>query len=80
MNYEAGVKSRMLNGVLDFNGSIFYYDYKNLQNFSTQNSALYVFNVDAWVRGAEFDMVIRPMRGLNFSASASYLDSKAKNV
>ncbi|MGC5394083.1 TonB-dependent receptor domain-containing protein, partial [Escherichia coli] len=30
VNYEAGVKSRMLNGVLDFNGSIFYYDYKNL--------------------------------------------------
>lgn len=80
VNYEAGVKSRMLNGVLDFNGSIFYYDYKNLQTFSTQNFALYVFNVDAWVRGAEFDMVIRPMRGLNFSASASYLDSKAKNV
>lgn len=79
-NYEGGIKGRFFDRVLTFNGSLFYYDYKNLQTFSTKNSALYVFNIDAIIKGAEFDASLRPVEGLEFAASASYLDTRAKDV
>lgn len=79
-NYEGGIKARLFNGGMTLNAAGFYYDYKDLQTFSTKNSALYVFNLDAIVKGFELDTTIRPFNGLELTGSVSYLDTKTKKV
>lgn len=79
-NYEAGIKGRFFDRLLSVDASVFYYDYKDYQTFSSVNAALQVFNVDAVIKGFEYDLTLRPMTGLTLQASGSYLDTKQKNV
>jgi iron complex outermembrane receptor protein len=79
-NYEVGIKSRLFGRMLTLNASAFYYDYKDYQTFSAKNAALQVFNVDATIKGFEFDAALRPTRGLELRASATYLDTEQKSV
>ena len=79
-NYEAGIKARLFDRLMNVNASAFYYDYKDFQTYSTVNTGLYVFNVDATVKGAELDVLITPMRGLELKAAGSYLETEQKHV
>ncbi|MCC7462488.1 MAG: TonB-dependent receptor [Gammaproteobacteria bacterium] len=81
--YEIGFKSTLMKN-LRLNGAVFYNDYKDIQltltqcalpNGSIGGPCLKPANVgDAKVKGAELEFEYRPVSGLTFDGSASYLD------
>lgn len=79
-NYEGGIKSRFFDHRLAVDASVFYYDYRNYQTFSTVNAAQQVFNVNADIKGAEFSATARPVSHLEFASAVSYLDTEQRHV
>ncbi|MCP9223563.1 TonB-dependent receptor [Erythrobacter sp. LQ02-29] len=85
-NYEAGFKSELLGRRLRFNGSAFYFKYKNRQSISLEDDntcteglclPMYVTrsgDSDAW--GIDLETQFRVSNDLTLSAIASYLDSR----
>lgn len=78
-NYEAGIKSTLLDGHATINLSVFRTEFKNLQQsaydpdqrtFITRNAA------SARSQGVEFEMQLLPDPSLSFTASVAYLDAK----
>ncbi|MEP7348419.1 MAG: TonB-dependent receptor [Sphingorhabdus sp.] len=84
LNFEGGFKTEWLDRALQINGSIFYYDHKNIQAFTTLPSTLtpgqFAFRLtdigDGYNFGAELEVVARPVRGLRLGASIGYLKTK----
>ena len=79
--YEAGVKKDLLDRILRVDGSVFYYDYKDLQVFIFDVSgALPVqrkLNAgNARVYGAEAGFAVQPTRFVNVTFNGSYLNTK----
>ncbi|MEO0548609.1 MAG: TonB-dependent receptor [Pseudomonadota bacterium] len=76
--FEAGFKSRFLNGDLTLNGSVFYYDYSNFQTTEVNEQGLIVpINAgDATAEGAELEASYQPMD--SFVVTASYGYNKAR--
>ena len=77
--YEIGFKSTLSDGQIILNGSIFFNDYQDLQVRSLdavtlvsrlQNAA----NVET--KGAELELVARPVEGLTFNVGLGYVDSE----
>src|SRR5690606_32105885 len=58
-SYEAGVKYGGPGGWLQASGSLFYYDYKNVQVFSQLGPSTVTFNTDGEIYGAELDLRAR---------------------
>lgn len=81
-DYEAGVKSTVLDGRLQLNASAFHYKYKDYQAFLFDPVAFAanVLNLQATVSGAEVEMVAHPTDRVEFSLGASFLDTKVPNV
>lgn len=80
-SYEVGAKVLLFDRVLSLDGSVFYYDYKGFQTYSSgDRGGLRVFNIDAEVKGAELAVLLRPVEGLTLLATGSYLDTKQKDV
>ncbi len=81
LSYEAGFKSTLADGRIRFNGSAFYYDYKDLQvfafviidgiGFSTISNA-----ADARIYGAEFELQWLPVDNLFLNLGLGLLDTK----
>ena len=78
--YEIGAKSTLLNGRARLNGAIFYYDYKDLQNTSFIGITNVITNNDAKVYGAEIELTVRPIRGLDVSAGVGYVHTKVFGI
>ncbi len=78
-SYEAGMKASIGTN-MTFNVALFHYDYKNYQAFAQIGLIQSILNLNAKENGVEAEYSWRPFRGLSLSASASYLDSKLKNV
>jgi iron complex outermembrane receptor protein len=84
-NYEAGIKSTMLNDTLLLNFTVFYDPYSNAQigvqqfvNSTTNLTA--VLNAGKQINeGAELESVWRPIKPLTLSLNVGYLDSYYKN-
>ena len=79
--YEVGVKAPLAGRALQVNASAFYYDYKDKQIRGTVLNAFgkleREINVPkSRVFGLEAEVQARPIRGLNASLGATYLDSK----
>lgn len=82
-SYEAGVKSTLFEGTMQFNAAAFYYDYKNKQE---QDLAVtFVGNISGLtnvpksrIYGAEADIQWAPLDGLMFNFGAAYLNAKVK--
>jgi outer membrane receptor protein involved in Fe transport len=77
-NYEAGFKTSWLNDRLTVNGALFQIDWNNMQ-VGTRYLSIYSILTNAGkarVRGAELELTARPVRGLDLSASAGYVDAK----
>jgi outer membrane receptor protein involved in Fe transport len=80
--YEAGFKSRMLDGTLQLNGAVFYYDYNDKQILGDLNDLIFgalpaLVNVPkSHVIGFEVNGVWRPIDGLTISPTVSFADSE----
>jgi iron complex outermembrane recepter protein len=80
--YEVGFKTPLLGNTLQLNGAGFYYDYANKQIFGLSTDPIFgviqklVSIPRSDIRGGELELVWRPVRGLNISAAATYLDTR----
>ena len=79
-DYEGGIKAEFFDHKLRTNLAAFYYDYANLQLQRIIGSAAIPLNAGkAIVKGLEAELAVRPVRNLELSANASYLDSEIRN-
>lgn len=79
--YEAGFKLDTWQGKARFNGSVFYYDYRDqqVQLFVLPLNS-YIVNLANRTYGLESEIRLNPAEGLTFAASGSYIDALAKHV
>ena len=78
--FEIGSKNSFGDGTFQLNGSLFYYDYKNLQISRILARTSFNDNTDAEIYGLELESVVRPTRALQFNINASYLHTKIKGL
>jgi iron complex outermembrane receptor protein len=84
--FEAGIKSRLFDRVLQLNASAFYYDYSNIQldiivasggggssTTSLQNAA------SEHIYGLDLDAILQPTKNLQFRASTTLLHARYKS-
>lgn len=76
--YEMGGKISFPFGRL--NTSVFYYDYKDFQTFEFRGITSVVLNQDAKMKGAEIELVLNPLEGLDVLLGAAYLDADVENI
>ncbi|MNL10340.1 Pesticin receptor precursor [compost metagenome] len=80
--YEGGVKSTWFDRRLTANAAVFWNDYTDLQlsSFTSDGAggfaALFTNAGAATIRGAELELVARPIRPLTLNATISYLDAR----
>ena len=80
--YEAGIKAPFADGKVQLNAAGFYYDYSDKQVRGRIQDTVFgllekMLNVPkSRIVGVEGQLVLRPVDGLNLSASATYLDTK----
>ena len=82
-NYEAGLKSVLLDGRLVMNAAAYFIDWKDIQLASrTSGTGLnYISNAgDAEIRGAELELRAAPGRGWDMGSTISYVDSELTDV
>lgn len=78
-SFELGMKSDWFADRLQLNANAYYYDYKDKQDGITLiNVALaYIGNAASLkAKGFELELLTEPVAGLQFNASASYIDAK----
>jgi len=76
-SYEFGMKSQWLYNRLQFNGSLYYSDYKGLQVEVNENGKTFTKNIpDVVSQGVEFDIIARPSRAVEIIANYSYNDTE----
>jgi iron complex outermembrane receptor protein len=79
-SYELGAKTEWLDHRLRLNGSLFYYDYTDLQVSAFLNSLTFVTNAAAaTVKGAELELQARPVPALELFASVAIVDATYDN-
>jgi len=79
--YELGAKSTLLDGTMQVNGAVFFYDYQDKQE---QDRAVTLVgnisgltNVDeSEITGAELEITWQPTEGLTLAGNAAWLDSE----
>lgn len=75
-SFEVGAKSDWMDGRLRINGSIFFYDYEDLQVTTFFNSLTLVSNAaTAEVFGIDLELVARPTDDFEYGAAISFLDA-----
>ena len=78
INYEAGLKGRLLGGYFDYQLDGYLIHWNNIQVQLTTADAAFVYQGNAGsaeVRGAEFELRARPLQYLTTSLSGSYQDA-----
>ncbi|WP_232359276.1 TonB-dependent receptor [Paraneptunicella aestuarii] len=80
LSYEAGAKLTFMEGKMQFNSSVFYYDYSDYQSFSWVNNAGVVFNEEATFTGAEIEIFLNAAKGLDIMFNASYIDAVVEDL
>ncbi len=74
--FEIGTKNTLADGRVMLNLTGFYYDYAGYQISKFANQTISTENVDATVKGFEFEAAFEPVRGLRFDAQIGYLDTR----
>ncbi len=75
--YEAGVKSDWLGGKLRLNGTLFYYDYRDLQAFGVIANEFRIFNVTkSRIDGSEIEVDWLPIEGLELNSGLGLLNTR----
>ena len=83
--YEVGSKNALLENRLGLNVAVFYYDYKDVQSFATENDPILgtitrLRNVgDARHIGAELEALVTASERLQFGGSVGYLDAQIQD-
>jgi len=83
--YEIGIKSTLLDGSMQFNGSAFYYDYEDKQIVGFTNDPVFglltqLVNVPkSEITGAEAELDWQPVEGLYLKFAATWLASQVTN-
>jgi iron complex outermembrane receptor protein len=76
-NYEFGVKSNWLDDTLQANVTLYRMDIGGYQDRGFDGTSFVVRNAGSLrQQGAEFDLILRPVRDFSVTASLAYLDSK----
>ena len=78
-SFEVGTKNSLLDHRLTLNLTGFYYDYKNYQIAQVVGETVGTNNVNATVKGLEFEAAFQPVRALRFDTQIGYLDAKIKD-
>ena len=79
-SFEVGFKAS-LGDTTRLNASVYYYDYEDYQAFNIDpffNSL--VFNAEAENTGAEIELIMNPINGLDILFGAAYLDSEVTDL
>jgi outer membrane receptor protein involved in Fe transport len=80
-NYEAGLKTTLLDRRLLFNIDAFQIDWKDMQITGRTPNGAFSFITNAGkarIRGIEGEATLRPAAGLSIIANASYIDAKLR--
>jgi iron complex outermembrane recepter protein len=78
--YEGGFKSTLLDGHARLNGSVFYYDYRDYQAFLFVGVGGVVINADAHTIGAEMDLQVSPIKGLDLILGGSWFNAIVEDI
>jgi len=76
---EFGTKNTLLDRKLMLNLTGFYYDYSGYQIAQAVNLTIATQNIDAKIKGLEFEAVFQPVRNLKFDTQIGYLDTSISN-
>jgi Outer membrane receptor for ferrienterochelin and colicins len=77
--FEFGTKNSLANRMITLNLTGFYYDYKGYQVAKFVNQTVSNENIDATVKGLEFEGAFEPVRGLRFDTQIGYLNTRIKS-
>ena len=80
ITYEIGFKSTLLDEKVRFNGSAYYYSYKDYQAFQVDQLSFTIINLDANYKGLEFEIVAQPSDNFETALSISYIDAEVQDV
>lgn len=75
-SWELGFKTRFADDRIQLNGAVFHYDYKNQQVSEVISGLAYPNNLNAKVKGAELELLAKPIPALTLRGSLGYLDTK----
>jgi iron complex outermembrane receptor protein len=84
LSYEAGIKSKLAAGRVTLNGDVFFYDYRDKQLRGKTVDPIFglldtLVNVPkSRLAGAEIDLHVLPLLGLDARIDATYLDSRVE--
>ncbi len=79
-SFETGFKATLFGGTTRFNGTAFYYDYKDYQAFLFTGVSGVVVNADAENQGIELELQTSPIEGLDMLLNFSWFDATVKDV
>ncbi|MCP5183672.1 MAG: TonB-dependent receptor [Pseudomonadales bacterium] len=72
--YEVGFKSTFADGLVQFNGAVYYYDYKDYQAFQIIGIDTITTNAQGESSGGELELKFSPAEGLEILLGAAYND------
>ena len=76
---EVGFKTRFANNTIQLNGAAFHYDYQNQQVQEVIGGVAFLRSLNAKVKGAEVELLAKPVSALTLRGSVGYLDTKYSN-
>jgi len=78
--YEIGFKSDWVDGLVRFNGAVYYYDYKGYQAARWTGLGNIITNNDSTVKGAEFELITSPVENLDIMLTAAFIDANVEDL
>ncbi|MBM5812314.1 MAG: TonB-dependent receptor [Gammaproteobacteria bacterium] len=78
--FEVGSKVDFWDNRARLNAAAFYYDYSDYQAFDQRGLNFTLFNADATVYGADFELSLRPGRGVTLQLGTALLHTEVKDV
>ncbi len=75
-NFELGIKSRVLDGSMQLNATLFYADYQDQQVQEVIGATTFLRNASGTLQGLELEFEWQPLGNLYVSAGVGYTDSE----
>ncbi|MFN7180093.1 TonB-dependent receptor [Hyphomonas sp.] len=79
-SYELGTKNTLAGGALQFNATGFMYDYEGYQITQIVNRTSANFNIDAKLKGLEFETIWNPVSTFIVNANLGLLDTEIQDT